>query len=245
MAKKKQQKQPSPPQICSLLDADGEDLKYLRDNRCLGHGHRYTSHFNCYIKDRGIEESMVFLDIESGGSLDADWGIVITYAFAGLTGDVTCRKITLRELKDKRLDLDRRLVTQFCRDMKPFNLIVVYYGKDQAGRRSNRHDIPFLRTRAVKHGIPDFPKAGSKRVIDIYDTVKGKFKLSRNSMQNACDTFGVRAKAHPWVPAIWMGAITGHQEDIDYIARHNIEDVLSTRELWKTIHQYKNVKCTI
>jgi uncharacterized protein YprB with RNaseH-like and TPR domain len=180
----------------------------------------------------------MFLDIESGGSLDANWGMVLTYAWCDLTHKkAVVHKIHPREiLQPNKYHRDKRLVELFCEEVKPYDIICVYYGKDSGIRQ--RHDIPFLRTRAFKHKIGTFPKPHSKKVIDVYDIIRGKLKLSRNRMMDACDHLDIPSKGHPMKPDIWLGSLAGDPKCIDYIAKHNVEDVYSLRALWMETSDY-------
>jgi len=228
------------PVITSIYEATGEDMLWLRDHRCHKHGHRYVSHFGCFLKETGIEERIMFLDIETAGSLDANWGIVISYAWCDLENKKgTVRKIRPREIKQPdKYHRDKRLIEQFCEDVKPYNVICVYYGRDKGGRYQ-RHDIPFLRTRAYAHKIKTFPRANSKKVVDVYDIISGKLKLSHNRMADAARLIGIPCKEHPINIDMWLKALAGIQEGIDYIGDlHNLEDVYTLRALWKEVSGY-------
>ena len=105
---------------------------------------------------------------------------------------------------------DKKVVEQFCRDVTNFDTLVVYYGKDRGGRWQ-RHDIPFLRTRAARWGVKGFPEWKQIKVIDLFDIVSGKFKLSKRSLANACRLFGIKAKGLPFNQEIWQDALAGHK----------------------------------
>jgi uncharacterized protein YprB with RNaseH-like and TPR domain len=125
-----------------------------------------------------------------------------------------------------------------------FDTLVVYYGKDTGGRYQ-RHDIPFLRTRCAKWGVKGFPEWKQMKVIDLFDLVKKYFKLSRRSMQNACRLFGIKSKGLPFNMEVWQDALSGHKEAMDYILRHNIQDVQSTEKLYKAVIKYRGTRTKI
>jgi len=210
--------------------------------RCV---HRHNGmpggHPACYEEARGVEERIGFLDIESGGSLDADWGHVLCYCLKALDGPIIARSITPAEVRAPIMrggTKDKHLIEQFCKDVWNFDILVVYYGRD-AGGRYQRHDIPFLRTRCAKWGVKGFPEWKQIKVIDLYDIISGKFKLSKRSMQNACRLFGIKSKGLPFNMEVWQDALTGHQAALDYILKHCIQDIHSTEELYKAIIKYK------
>lgn len=215
--------------------------------RCR-HRHSGLTHPKCYDKARKKKERIGFLDIESGGSLDADWGFVLTYCIKRLDGDIIQRSITPAEIKKPLMDgtgtKDKKLLEQFCKDVWEFDTLVVYYGKDRSGKYQ-RHDIPFLRTRAARWGVEGFPEWKQIKVIDVFDIISGKFKLSKRSMQNACRLFGIKSKGLPFNMEVWQDALAGHQPALDYILAHNLEDVLSLEKLYKKVIGYKETRTKI
>lgn len=229
----------SKPKCTSLDSATGEELKWLRNWRCAAHGHRGTSHFNCFLKEYELKPRIGFLDIETQGSLDAIWGLVVTFAIKPQGREPVLRKITPKEILNKRTQ-DRNLVKQFCTDVQNYDVLVVYYGCDKPGR----HDLPFLRARAEKWGLPNFPKQGEKKIIDLYDVVKKYFKYpaGRRRMGIVCNNLGIPSKQTPMDPDIWRAAGAGNQKAIDIIGQHNIEDVISTEMLWDRVIKYHTTR---
>jgi uncharacterized protein YprB with RNaseH-like and TPR domain len=215
--------------------------------RCV---HRHNGlpggHPLCYDKERKKEERIGFLDIESGGSLDAEWGFVICYRIKPLGGDIIGATIRPSEVRASLMaggTKDKRILEQFCKDVWKFDTLVVYYGKDSGYRQ--RHDIPFLRTRCAKWGVEGFPQWRQIKVVDLYDIVRGKFKLAKRRMKDACALFGIESKASPFVTDIWQDALTGWPDAIKYIEKHNIEDVISTEALYKKIIGYKETRTKV
>ena len=207
-----------------------DEILWLYNNHCKEHRHRYIEHMGCFEKERGNledckirEEKIGFLDIETS-SLNATFGYVISYCIKELDGIVRKRSITPDEIRTKQYDA--RLLKTFYLDSKDFDRFVVYWGKDR------RFDIPFLRSRCLRNNL-DFPTYKEVLVTDLYDLVKGKLKIGRNSLVSACSYLGIPAKGTQMCPQIWMDAGTGDQKAIDTILEHNIEDVISTEALWK------------
>lgn len=214
--------------------------------RCV-HRHNGFTHPKCYADARGGGERIGFLDIESGGSLDADWGFVLTYCIKKMGGGIIKRSITPEEVRAPLMaggTKDKRLMEQFCEDIKEFDTIVVYYGKDTGGRYQ-RHDIPFLRTRCEKWGVKGFPTWKQLKVIDLFDIVKKYFKLSKRSMQNACRLLGIESKGLPFNMEVWQDALAGHQPALDYILKHNVQDVVSTEKLYNAVIKYRGTRTNI
>lgn len=211
-----------------------KEIVWLAKHKCKAHRHDFLSHYNCFLLENPeqTKEHIGFLDIESGGSLTADFGYTLTYCIKTLDGEIIKNKIKPSEIRSKIKD--KRLVSDFCRDIKNFDVIVVYYGRDGHWR----HDLPFLRTRCTKWDI-DFMLPKSVKVIDVYDIIKSKFKLAHNRMQSACELFNIPSKGHKLNPEVWQDALAGKQKAIDYILTHNIEDVVSLENLYKKVVRYK------
>lgn len=208
--------------------------------RCK-HRHNGLTHPSCYEKEKGGGERIGFLDIESGGSLDADWGVVLSYAIKPLDGKIIHAMIKPKDILNKNVR-DKHLLEQFCKDVWKFDTLVVYYGRD-AGGRYQRHDIPFLRTRAAKWGVEGFPRWHEMKVVDVYDIIRGKFKLSRRKLIDACRLFGFKNNAQPFNVDIWLDALQGKQYALNYVLfDHNDHDVIALEEVWKRVIQYRETR---
>lgn len=227
------------PKCTSLDAATGKELEWLRSWRCKAHGHRGISHFNCFLREQNLKPRIGFLDIESQGSLDAIWGCCVTYAIKPQGKKAILRKIKPKHILNKNIQ-DRILVQQFIKDVQNYDVLVVYYGCDKPGR----HDMPFLRARAEKYKLKDFPAQGEKKVIDLYDIVCKYFKYprGRRRMGIVCKNLGIPAKQTPMDPDIWRAAGAGNQHAINIIGQHNVEDVESTELLFNRIIKYHTLR---
>lgn len=212
------------------------EIRWLGRHRCK-HGHTYLEHWKCYLKEKpkqspieDEQERVGFFDIES--ELEAEWSYMFSYGIlCNDTGKVYGRVLTPKEiLSGKR---DGELCKELMQDFKNFDRLVVYYGKSSA----RRHDLPYVRTRCLKYGL-DFPKYRDMWVTDLYDIVKAKMKLTRNRMVNACRVMGIEGKNYPVNPDIWQDAKIGDKKALEYIWKHNVEDLHSTRELWLRIKDF-------
>ena len=197
------------------------------------HSHTYASHPNCYFSEKpylqdanapGVER-IGFLDIESTG-LKANWDYVLCYCIKELDGQIIERGITSKEIHS--YTFDKGVVSQLCKDIRNYDRIVVHYGKDR------RHDIPFLRTRALKWGL-DFPTYKELNVTDTYDMAKAKLSLHSNRLETICDFFEVPAKGHRLNVNIWQKAQLGDKKSLQWILEHCREDVRSLEAVWKML----------
>lgn len=65
---------------------------------------------------------------------------------------------------------DRKVVREAVKEMEKYLVWVTYYGKG--------FDVPMLRTRLLKHGLPDMEK---QLHVDLYFTLRSALNTSRRS----------------------------------------------------------------
>jgi uncharacterized protein YprB with RNaseH-like and TPR domain len=99
--------------------------------------------------------------------------------------------------------------------------VVTYYGTN--------FDIPFLRTRAMIHGI-EFPPYGDVYTWDLYYTVKSKMALTRNNLDRACAVLGIKGKTHLDLQ-VWGLAALGDETALKKVLTHNKYDVIILEKL--------------
>jgi len=189
------------------------------------------SHYNCFLAEQPKREKTGFLDIETS-ALRADWGIIITYAILDYTtGKVLSRAITMKELMSDKLD--KQVVTELIKDIDKFDRIITYYG--------TRFDVPFIRTRAVHHGMKFLP-FGAVIHNDAYYMVRNRFLLSRNRLENAEETLikGKKQKTR-WLHQHWIRALQGNKASLDYILDHNIKDVQILKKVYNKVIDYSRI----
>jgi uncharacterized protein YprB with RNaseH-like and TPR domain len=218
------------------------EILWLFNHFCR-HGHRYTEHMSCFIaekpQDSPLQEKIGFLDIESTG-LNANFDYVISYAIATNNAKMLGRVLTPKEPLNWKI-LDKKLLQQFCKDVRNFDRIVVYYGKSSR----YRHDLPFLRTRCLKWNLP-FPLYKSIVVTDCYDIAKAKLKLHRYRLENVADFMGIPSKGHRLDAEIWQRAKLGHKPSLTHVWEHNKEDVITLRDVYyRLVDHYQKTRISI
>ena len=210
-----------------------KELEWLASNYCI-HSMSFLEHPNCYFsnaqKDFPVKEKIGFLDIECSG-LSADFSYIFSYAIKELDGDIIGRVLTPKEIRTFKFD--ENLTKELCYDLEKFDRIVVHYGTDY------KFDLPFCRTRALKYGH-EFPLYKSVYVEDTYSMSKAKLRLSRNRLENIATFFDIPNKQHKLQPSIWQKALAGDKASLDYIWKHNIEDIITLHDVWKKLNAYIN-----
>jgi uncharacterized protein YprB with RNaseH-like and TPR domain len=180
-----------------------------------------------------------YLDIETD-NLYADFGTMLSWCIKEKEGPVYSDVILKDDLFNGRFD--KRLVMSLLERMKDFNIIVGYY--------STGFDIPYIRAKALHYGL-DFPgfisyadARGNVKTEsevyhwDLYYTVKSKLRLSRKSLDNACDYLGIVGKT-PIDKDIWRRAKYGEPEAISVVLQHNIGDVVILEELHNKLTNFR------
>ena len=170
------------------------------------------------------DEKIGVLDIEGGGR--ANWSYIVCYCIKELNGKIIANWVTPKEIFN--YTFDKRLMQDFCKDIRRFDRIVVYWGSDA------RYDIPTLRTRAVKYDL-DFPLYKEALVTDLFSIIAQKFRLDRKSLESACKFFGIPCKETNLTPDMTQKSRAGHLPSILKIVKHCKEDVTSTEALYKKI----------
>jgi len=217
-----------------------KEMVWLMTHKCK-HGHTYMEHPACYYleqpQDSPVQEKIGFLDIEST-NLKASFGYVISWCIKEYQGklyeDVISPKDIQREARTKldgEIVIDKRILKNFYDTVTKFDKIFVYWGKNR------RHDIPFLRHRCLKTGIP-FPFYGEIILIDMYDWTKSFLSLHSYKLEVVCKEFDIPAKGHPLTGQIWIKANAGNKKALQYILEHNREDVICLEPLYEMLEPF-------
>lgn len=202
------------------------EIVWMANHKCR-HGHTYLVHPNCYEVDHGMDQRIGFLDLECS-NLEADFGIILCYCIADQNSDEIYNKIITK--KELATCLDTKVVESCITNMKKFDKIITYYGTG--------FDLPFLRTRAVSLGV-DFPGYGEIVHNDMYYVVRNKFKLSRNRLDNVCQTLFGETEKTRITAEHWIKALQGNSDSLAYILDHCRKDVTELKKLYNKIIGYR------
>ena len=212
-----------------LRNLTRDEIVWLDENCCKAHGHKYISHYHCYIKENPaphITERVGYLDIEAS-NLKADFGIAYCYCIKdGKSDKILSRSIRPKEFKTC---LDKEVVRQCIEDMRKFDRICTWYG--------SRYDIPYLRARAIYHKL-DFPMPKSIWQTDLWDVCRKKLAISSNRLQNASRFILGKSDKTQIDNEYWLKALQGNQKAMAYIIDHCKWDVLDLEKVDKQIGKY-------
>lgn len=206
-----------------------ELLLYLT-GRCK-HRNPYYIDKSCFEKEILNNDKTLRIgvfDIESFGlTFNADGSILICYYIKEYhKKKYYHHKINYKDLKK---DLDKRLIFQLLKDIKNFDVLITFNG--------NYFDLPFIRTRTLIHGF-NFIPYGYIKSIDIYKTMRNRFKIHRNSLRNSCKVFGIEGKTELDFYT-WIKAIAGDRKALMKIDEHCRGDVDITEQLFDKVIEYE------
>jgi hypothetical protein len=217
--------------VTNLKQTTNQQWRWLSEGRC-SHRHRYTSHFNCFLKEYNIEEKIAYLDTEfyvgknSWGKLAGDWGFILCWVIGDGKGNYAWDVIKPQEVFTVQ---DKRIVTSCVKELSKYDRVVHQYG--------NHADIPLLRTRALAHGL-DFPSYGEIATTDIYQIAKHKLCLSSNSQKMISKLLFGKTEKTEVDPKIWLAAVRGNKTALARILIHCKADVRDLERNAKKLMKY-------
>jgi hypothetical protein len=190
---------------------------------CCSHRHRYTKHFNCFLKDYKMKERKGFIDLETS-NLKANFGIILCWCIGTDDGEIyedwMTKEDVLAGIEDKR-------VIESCIEcIQGFDRLIGHY--------SSRFDIPFLRTRALIQGV-DFPPQGSLLHTDVWKMAKSVLCLHSNRQAVISESlYGKTAKTRI-NNAAWRKAMLGDAKSMDVVVDHCRKDIYDLRRNYGTL----------
>jgi len=211
--------------LTNIKNANSIQYQWLWEHGCE-HRHRYSRHFNCFIKEYHITEKVGFLDIETS-NLKANFGIVLCWCI--LAEDGTLYKDWLTKEDVLSGDEDKRIISTCIDTMRTFNRVCGHY--------STYFDLPFLRTRAIVHGL-DFPKYGELWHTDVWRMAKTKLCLHSNRQDVVAESLqGKTIKTRISHPA-WRQAMMGDEKAVMEVVDHCTKDVIDLKKNYNSLLPY-------
>lgn len=168
-----------------------------------------------------------YLDIEAT-NLQASFGHMLSwYIKRQGKNEYDFAVITKKEIDDH--DFDKRLTAELLDAFGNYDVLYTHYGADR------RFDLPFIRTRAIIHGMGNrLPKQGEKFIMDTWPIARNKLRLHNNRLETIAISLGIRGvKKTPLDPLLWTKARIGDPDSLEYVALHNKRDV----QLLERVHR--------
>lgn len=100
-------------------------------------------------------------------------------------------------------------------------------------------DIPFLRTRLLKHRMNRLPDL---KLVDPCDILRRKFRMKSNSLAAIIDHLGLRDKKTPLDMSVWVDAtLNGSRTAMDKIVKHCVQDVKALDGVFNAVKPYLKI----
>lgn len=197
--------------------------------RCV-HRHTAKTHPNCFRKGLLLDpnwwvgKKIAYFDIEVAVSLNADRGFMLSWCLKH-ENDKNIKYDIINKDELYNLKFDKRIVESAVREIENVDILVTYYGKG--------FDAPYLRTRSIYWDLP-FPEYGTVMHWDLYYQCKRLLKMSRYSLDNITNFFGISGKTHiDW--QVWLQAQYGNSKALKNVLEHNKQDVIILEKLHKRL----------
>jgi len=208
--------------LVNIRKANKMQYNWLYEHACF-HRHRYSIHFNCFLKKFGIEEKRGFLDIETS-NLKADFGIVLCWCILDDEGHLYEDWLTKDDIMSD--NEDKRVIETCIETMNKFDRIVTHFG--------TYFDIPFLRTRALVHGLK-FPQYGNMYHTDVWKMAKKSLCIHSNRQGCVAEVLqGKTIKTRIDHPS-WRKAAFGNKEAMKEVVDHCEKDVPDLRKNYHSL----------
>lgn len=118
---------------------------------------------------------------------------------------------------------DKKLIQEFVKIMNKANEIV--------GHNGDRFDIPWVRTRALYHGINNVPRW---RTLDTLKSVRANLKLPSNRLTDIGRYFGLGEKIKV-DGDLWQNIVFGDASRMDEMIAYCEQDVVLLQEIYEKI----------
>lgn len=179
-------------------------------------------------QDQPPKARILHWDIETRG-LQADYGTIfcIGWKFSGDMGAPQVKSI--HDFPGRHVLDDKPLIKWFIENVwSQADIAVGWY--------SSGHDEPFLRTRAIMHGLPA-PKP--VQTLDLWGKVWKRFKFSKNSLHNVARKLKLTEK---WYneDEDFEKVLYGDKAAMRRIVKHCRVDVQITEEAYERFKGYIN-----
>lgn len=166
-------------------------------------------------------------DIESTG-LNAGFGWLLCCSFVPLFTSAKKNVTTLRITDDpdyaEHIWNDDRLISEIVDYAEQYEVLV--------GHNSYWFDTMMVNTRAALQR--KWMKLDIKH-LDTYQFARKQLRTPGKSLDSILTHFNTRAQKTKLKPQEWRQAACGHQPSLEYIVKHNVQDVLSLAELTKKL----------
>ena len=124
--------------------------------------------------------------------------------------------------------LDRNVVKKLLKDIQRFDRLYTWYGA--------RFDIPYIKARALIHGLDADPVSyGSRFHKDLYFVGRRNLKISSRRLENVARLLLGKSNKTRLEPILWTKAQMGDRKALKYVVEHCDYDVIDLEKVHRKL----------
>lgn len=158
--------------------------------------------------------SYVMFDIEAS-NLDGDWGAILCAVFKP-EGEkpFVYRHDGAKSHGQVDVELVGGIKTQIEKHAQRADILVTWYG--------TMFDLRYVDTRLLLHQLPKLP---SLFHLDLYYVAREVMQVSSRRLDSVAKAFALPVQKTPILPSVWLPALRGEKDAMDYVVKHCALDV--------------------
>lgn len=174
-----------------------------------------------------VQPKILIWDIESTG-LNATFGTILCIGYKWYDED-DVHVFTILDKKRGKKDMlnDKHLVEEFVKVYEQADYHISWYG--------DRFDVPMLKSRMIKHGLPPLAPIYS---LDLWKQVRYTFKLHSNRLVTWQQFLQVEDEKSQIDFDAWLRAAQGDKDSLAEVVDHCRRDVLVLEEVFTKLRPW-------
>lgn len=161
---------------------------------------------------RSTELKFVSFDIETS-NLKADFSIMLSACIKPYGEEPIVFRADDYDSWDTNREDDSQIVVDIAEELKKYAVVITHYG--------TRFDLPYMRAKMVKHGIPNLPPMFG---VDTLQIARQSFAVSSRRLKSLAAYLDLGSKTEV-EGSLWLkAAYSGDRQAMDAIVEHNIVD---------------------
>lgn len=169
-------------------------------------------------------------DLETS-NLNADFGIILCGVVKEIGHQAKIFRIDETKTYKKEPWNDVEVVNAIYSELRQYDIMV--------GWNSSMFDLPFLNSRLLYHKLEAIPRRSIKH-IDLLYRARVDLQLHDNKLGTVAEYLGVKIGKTAVDGVMWVKALTGDKNAMDYIVNHCVRDVIILEEVYDKLK--RNIK---
>ena len=174
-------------------------------------------------------------DLETTG-LAADFGYILCAGIKPYGRPATVLRIDDFPLYQKDPSNDKALVAAFVKEITKYSIAISWNGV--------RFDMPFLVSRMIAHNM-DVRCLTTIKQLDLIYAARYRMRLRGNSLAIVREHLQTSDTKTPLTGRIWAQAAAGNKKALDFIVKHNLQDLKVLEQVAKRLSNLIDVRFTL